>query len=167
MGDASPGRPSVLEPLFDYELDREGFRCRAASIGAQAGAERLGASLYEVEPGQASCPYHWHAANEELLLMLDGRVELRTPDGVREIGAGEVVAFPLGERGAHQLVNGSDRTARFLIVSEMNYPEVCGYPDSGKVGVRERHPDSDGEGLRLNLRIADAVDYWDGEAPPR
>jgi uncharacterized cupin superfamily protein len=154
---------NIYEPELDGELDREGFRHRGATLGDQAGCERLGASLYEVEPGQASSPYHWHVANEEVLITLSGRIELRSPGGARELGPGEVVAFPRGERGAHQVINHGDETARFLMLSEMNYPEICIYPDSDKVGVRDRHPASEGEPMRLNFVAGDAVDYWHGE----
>jgi uncharacterized cupin superfamily protein len=151
---------NVFEPELDGELERDGFRHRGAEIGKQAGTQRLGASLYELEPGQANCPYHWHAANEELLLVLSGTLAVRTPEGERQAVAGDVVAFGRGERGAHQLVAQGDEPARFLMLSERNSPDVTVYPDSDKVGVRV-------PGLRLNFRAADAVDYWDGEEPPR
>ena len=67
--------------------------------------------MYEIPPGNANCPYHYHFANEELLIVLRGRPHLRTPDGWRQLEEGEVVAFPIGERGAHQVVN-AQRTSR-------------------------------------------------------
>jgi uncharacterized cupin superfamily protein len=159
--------PNVFEPEFEPEdSDREGFAHRGAWISHQAGAEQLGASLYEIGAGQANCPYHWHAANEELLIVLRGTVTLRTPDGEQELGAGETVAFPRGEAGAHQMINRTDQPVRFLVLSEMRRPDVPVYPDSGKVGVREVAPGSGQEGLRLNFRAGDAVDYWEGEEPP-
>ncbi|MQA75565.1 MAG: cupin domain-containing protein [Solirubrobacterales bacterium] len=157
-------RPNVYEPRFDGDLERPGFTHRGARLGDQAGSERLGVSLYEVEPGQATFPYHWHAGNEEMLLVLRGSVAVRGPDGWREVGEGEVIAFERGERGAHQVLNRSARPARFLMFSEMRRPEVVVYPDSGKVGARERAPGR--EGLRLNFRAEDAIDYWEGEEPP-
>ena len=150
---------NVFEPELEESFDREGFRHRGTEIGRRAGTRRLGASLYELDPGQSSCPFHWHAANEELLLVLSGTLAVRTPKGTREAVAGEVVAFARGEDGAHQLVARGEEPARFLMLSEMNAPDICVYPDSGKVGVRN-------PGLRLNFRQADAVDYWDGEEPP-
>jgi uncharacterized cupin superfamily protein len=154
---------NIYEPRMDGDLDREGFRHRGATLGDQAGCQRLGMSLYEVEAGQASAPFHWHVANEEVLMTLLGRIELRSPDGVRELGPGEVVAFPRGEGGAHQLTNVGDGPARFLVLSEMNYPEIVVYPDSGKVGIRDRHPASEGPAMRLSFVVDDAVDYWHGE----
>jgi uncharacterized cupin superfamily protein len=158
---------NVFEPEFDDTEDREGFRSRQAQVGRQAGAKRLGASLYELPPGQATFPYHWHAGNEEMLIVLRGNVALRGPDGWSEVGEGEVVAFPRGERGAHQMANRSEETVRFLVVSEMRGPEVVVYPDSGKVGARELPPGTrPRDGLRLNFRATEAVDYWEGEQPP-
>jgi uncharacterized cupin superfamily protein len=158
---------NVFEPQFDDSEDRPGFRNRRARIGWQAGTERLGASVYELPPGQATFPYHWHAANEELLVVLRGRPSLRGPEGWRDLGEGEVIALPRGERGAHQLVNRSDEPARVLMVSEMNTPEVNVYPDTGKVGALTRPPGSRrGEGMSEFFLPGDATDYWAGEPTP-
>ncbi len=51
--------------------------------------------------------------------MLRGQPDLRTPEGWRRLEEGEVVAFPVGERGAHQLLNRTDEHVRVLMVSEM------------------------------------------------
>jgi uncharacterized cupin superfamily protein len=157
--------PNVYEPQFDESSDRQGFRWRGEQVGRKAGAEHMGASIYELPPGEASFPYHFHFANEELLVVLSGRPHLRTPEGWRQLGEGEIVAFPVGEQGAHQLSNRTGEPVRFLMISEMVSPEVVMYPDSGKVGARERAPGT-GAGLRETFRSADQVDYWEDEAPP-
>lgn len=159
---------NVFEPEFDSEQDREGFSYRRARIGWQAETEHLGASLYEVPPGQATFPYHWHSANEEMLIVLSGRPSLRTADGWRELPAGEVVAFPVGEEGAHQVANWSEETVRFLVASEMNAPDVNGYPDTGKVGVLTRAPGSKDKdtGLFEFFMLDDATEYWHEEPAP-
>ena len=153
-------RPNILRPELDGSSDRDGFRCRTLRVAEKAGSRRLGASLYELPPGQRSAPYHWHTANEEMLIVLRGTVSLRDPDGWRELPAGSVVAFPRGERGAHQIRNDGSEPVRFLMVSELRSPEVVVYPDSGKVGARDWEAT---QGLRLNWRREDAVDYWEGE----
>ena len=158
--------PNIFEPEFDDQSAREGFRYRDAWIGRRAGSERLGASLYEIAPGESTFPYHWHAGNEELLIVLRGTAALRTPDGWREVTEGELVAFPRGERGAHQLVNRGRQPARFLMLSEMHSPEVCVYPDSGKIGPRVWARGGRETSMRLNFLAGDAVDYWRGEEPP-
>ena len=99
-----------------------------------------------------------------MLLVLSG-TSLAHAAGQARGGAGEVVAFPRGERGAHQMIHRGDEPARFLMLSEMQRPEIAVYPDSDKVGgvSGPRAP----AGHDLNFRDGDAVDYWDGEEPPR
>jgi uncharacterized cupin superfamily protein len=159
---------NVFEPEFDSEADREGFSYRRARIGWQAGTERLGASLYEVEPGQTIFPFHWHHSNEEMMIVLSGRPSVRTPEGWREVAEGEVVAFRAGPEGAHQISNWSDEPVRFLLVSEMNVPDLAGYPDSGKLGIAGRPPGGrdDPDEVFGWFRREDEVDYWEGEPKP-
>ena len=151
-------------PDFDEPREVEGFRARRARVGRQLGSQKLGASIWEVGPGQAAYPYHWHLAEEELLVVLEGTPSLRSPDGWRELEQGEVVAFPRGEEGGHQLMNRTDARVRFIAFSTQPGPDIVAYPDSGKVGAFERKPE--GGGLYKLFRIDDAVDYHDGEKPP-
>ena len=106
---------------------------RGTRVGAGAGARDLGCSLYEVDPGGQATPYHAHHANEELLIVLDGVLELRTPEGTREVSKGAVVAFAVGRGGAHRLRNVSDARARYLLVSTMRFPEVAEQLDTGTI----------------------------------
>src|SRR4051812_30174832 len=109
--------PNIREPDFDEPREHEGFRARRARLGYALGSERLGLSLWEVPPGQAAYPYHLHLTEEEALIVVAGRPSLRTPSGWRELEEGEIVSFPRGEDGAHQLVNRSDTPVRFLAIS--------------------------------------------------
>ena len=158
------GVPNLSRPEFDERREHPGFRALRARLGRQAGCDRLGLSLWEVAPGEAAYPYHYHLTEEELLIVLEGRPSVRTRDSWHELEAGEVVAFPRGERGAHQLVNRTAETIRFLACSTSGEPDVLIQPDSGKLGAFERLPT--GGGLRIWFRTADAVDYLDGERPP-
>jgi uncharacterized cupin superfamily protein len=157
-------RPNIDHPAFDEPRDHPGFRSLRARLGRQAGTEKLGLSLFELPPGEAAYPYHWHLAEEELVVVVEGRPSLRTPDGWQLLATGDVVAFPVGERGAHQIVNYSDSTVRFLAFSNQQ-PDISIYPDSGKIGAFERR--AQGGGLYRVFRDRDAVTYWDGERPPR
>jgi uncharacterized cupin superfamily protein len=157
---------NVFQPQFDRDQQRDGFTYRRSQVGRQAGGERLGASVYEIPPGQATFPYHHHTANEEMLIVLSGTPALRTPQGWRELEQGEVVSFPAGEAGAHQIANRTSDPVRVLMISEMNAPELNVYPDSGKVGAMTRPPGGRGDGDRWEFLVADRVDYWEGEEPP-
>jgi uncharacterized cupin superfamily protein len=102
-------------------------------LGPSAGSSELGCSVYELDPGGQATPYHLHHANEELLIVLDGELELRTPDGTRTVGKGAVVGFPPGPAGAHRLRNASGAKARYLLVSTMRFPEVAEQLDTGTI----------------------------------
>jgi uncharacterized cupin superfamily protein len=156
--------PNINDPVFDEPREHPGFRCSRARLSRQAHADRLGLSLWELPPGEAAYPYHYHLAEEELLVVLSGRPSLRTPDGWRELQEGEVVTFLRGERGAHQVVNRTDSAVRFLAFSTNGEPDVVIRPDSGTLGAYERLPA--GDGLRAIFRMQDTIDYYDGEVAP-
>ena len=136
---------------------------RAARVAERAGAEHLGASLYELAPGDAM-HFHYHLGREELLIVLSGRLWLRTGDGSRELPEGEVVAFPRGERGAHGFENRGDDPVRVLVVSEQNAPNVSVYPDENRVGIFDApHPHERRFGALFD--VSDAIeDYGGGRA---
>jgi uncharacterized cupin superfamily protein len=160
--------PNLFDPDFEEHSERPGFEYRRAKLGQDAGSERLGASLYELEPGSPPFPLHYHLGNEELLIVISGRPSLRTPEGEREreLELGEVVALPVGERGAHQVVNHSPEPVRVLIVSEMNAPDVVVRPESGKLSAFGRPPGGSGQGIHEVFFLRDAAEFWDGEEPP-
>jgi uncharacterized cupin superfamily protein len=162
--------PNVFQPDFDPsdDSDQAGFANRRARIGRQAGARRIGASVYELPPHQALCPYHWEAGNEEMVIVLSGRPSIRTPQGWRELDPGEIVSFPRGPEGAHQVANRGDEESRVLMLSELNGPEVSVYPDSDKVGVLSRPPGAPPEEGDLDavLKLGEEVDYFLDEQAP-
>jgi uncharacterized cupin superfamily protein len=130
---------NVFDPVFDEEVTRYAdyeFRARRSRLGYQAGCERLGLSLWEVEPGSQGI-FHYHFANEELLAVLRGTPTLRTPAGARELAEGEVAAFPRGPHGAHAIGNHGEEATRIVFVSEMRGPDVVVYPDDGMLGAFE------------------------------
>jgi uncharacterized cupin superfamily protein len=150
---------NVFEVDVEYRDDRpEGYRRGAAGLRRLVGGELLGATVYELPPGQSVCPYHYEYANEEWLLVLDGRPTLRAPDGERELGPTDVVCFPEGPEGAHKVTNERDETARIVMLSTQRRPAVGVYPDSDKIAVWGVNP---GDNL-IAPRSAN-VDYWTGE----
>jgi uncharacterized cupin superfamily protein len=156
--------PNIFEPDFNQRREHPGFRALRARLGWEFATEHLGASVWEIEPGEAAYPFHYHLAEEELLVILLGRPSVRSDGGWRELMPGDVLAFPRGRDGGHQLANWGDVTARFLAVSTSGMPDLVVYPDSGKVGAAERLPDR--AGLFEVFRLADAVEYHEGERPP-
>jgi uncharacterized cupin superfamily protein len=125
----------------------------------------LGMSVYELLPGQTQTPYHFHHGNEELILVLRGRPTLRTPEGERELEPGDVVHFPRGAPGAHQVFNRTSEAVRYVIVDAHVTPEVVEYPDSGKFAAMARTESQRGGPLWTMHRLDAGVDYFDDEEP--
>lgn len=95
----------------------------------------LGASVWELAPGSSQFVYHFHHGSEELLIVLQGAPTVRMHDGDRELVAGDVVPFPRGPEGGHQIRNDGAAPARVVIVSTNADPDVAEYPETGKVAT--------------------------------
>src|ERR1700754_94871 len=130
------GEPNLFDPVWDFEGSSEegGPTTRAVRLGAHAGAERLGASLYELESGGMASPLHFHHGSEEVLFVIAGEPTLRTgtgEDDERVLATGEVVSFPPGREGTHQILNRAAGPARILICSTNDPPEVAEQVETG------------------------------------
>jgi uncharacterized cupin superfamily protein len=143
---------------WDRTEDREGWRSKDAWVGGRIGAELLGGSMYELEPGDRLWPYHTHHANEEWLLVVRGQPTLRSSDGRQDLREGDVVCFPRGKQGAHQVSNRTASPIRVLMLSTLIAPDIVEYLDGGKIGARSVA----GERILLS-RPGLLLDYWDGE----
>ena len=95
---------------------------------------QLGASVYELEPGDFVV-YHFHHGTEELLIVLRGTPTVRMHDGDRTLAEGDVVPFPRGPEGGHQVRNDGDSVARVLIVAAHAEPDVVEYPETGTIAA--------------------------------
>jgi uncharacterized cupin superfamily protein len=118
----------------------------------RSASNALGASIWEFQPGSSQFVYHFHHGSEELLIVLHGTPTVRMHDGDRDLAEGDVVPFPRGPEGGHQIRNDGEITARVLIVSANADPDVAEYPETGKlaaiVGGEHRYH-----------RAADAVEH--------
>ena len=108
----------------------------------------LGASLYELAPGNFGA-YHFHHGSEELVIVLSGRPTLRTPDGERVLAEGEAVHFPSGPQGAHALRNDTEEPVRFIVAGTRVAPEVVEYPDLKQITAQGPQGSQTGERLWL------------------
>jgi uncharacterized cupin superfamily protein len=97
----------------------------------------LGATLYELGPGNFMI-FHFHHGSEELLVVLRGRPTLRSFEGKRELEEGEVVHFPTGPEGAHEIRNDTDEPVRYVVAGIRVSPEVVEYPDLGQLTAQSR-----------------------------
>lgn len=142
------------------------FRAERRRLAPVVGAEALGYSLYRVAPGDRPWAYHFHHTNEEFFAVRSGRGWLRTPQGDRELRAGDLVVFPPGPAGAHGVTSAGDAPLEYFALSSMVEPEVVEYPDSDKTAIMVGAApggDPSRRDVDLMFRRQDAVPYEEGE----
>jgi uncharacterized cupin superfamily protein len=147
--------------LLELELaerDDEGHPFRRSFLGEAVGASRTGFAVYELEPGQCAWPYHYELSEEEWLFVIDGELVLRTPNGESTLHRGDVVCFPVGPAGAHQMRNDSTAPVRFAMPS-------AGTDGRAYVAIR---PDSntafiEGPGFFQIVPLDVSLEYWERE----
>ena len=126
-------------------------------VARGVGSSAVASFIYDVDPGEGSSPYHYEYV-EEWLLVVEGTVVVRTPEGEETLERGDLVCFPAGPAGAHKVMNRGDARARTLVWSSARVPAVSVYPDSNKIGVWPGDEEND-----LIFRRDTAVPWADGE----
>ena len=150
---------NVFEAEVTYdETDPEPYKAGGHRFGPKIGAGRMGATVYEIPPGQALCPYHYES-EEEWLLVLQGQVTLRHSEGEDVLGPGDITAFPVGPAGAHKTTNHGSETVRMVMFATSDPIGYCVYPDSNKISYWNANDRAD----FVRVRRGDVLDYYDGE----
>lgn len=135
-----------------------------ARLGAGTAATKLGISIDIVAPGMRSCPYHFHYAQEEAFIVLEGEGSLRVAGETLAIVAGDVMFIPPGPDYPHQIINTSAAPLKYVSISTRESPEVVEYPDSGKYLARAAGSlNGQPHDFERMHREKDDLDYWDGE----
>jgi uncharacterized cupin superfamily protein len=137
------------------------YQSQAARLGTGTAAQKLGASVDIVAPGKRSCPYHFHYAQEEMFVVIEGRGTLRVAGQMLPIKTGDVVFIPPGPEYPHQIINTSDAPLKYLSISTRETPEVCEYPDSGKYQAMVTI--NGARAFTAVQRPQSTLEYWDGE----
>jgi uncharacterized cupin superfamily protein len=163
-----PDDPGPILHLADAPLDEgahgEQFAYSMSELASASDGRAIGANVTRVPPGKAAFPLHHHHANEEHFFVLSGRGLLRVGERTYPVKPHDyVVHAPGGPETAHQLVNSGDEDLVYLAFSTRVLPDVVGYPDSSKTGVRT----GAGQAPASRFLVADDVkgrlEYWDGE----
>ena len=140
-----------------HKCDHEGYEYFRRKFVPFGGAKNALVSIYEIPPGKSAYPYHYHHKNEETFYILSGEGILKTPDGERQVKAGELLFFPTGPEGAHKITNSSETEMLTYIDFDVVHDiDIAVYPDSDKIGIW---------GMGINkIYPEDAdVDYYHGE----
>jgi uncharacterized cupin superfamily protein len=142
----------------------EHFAYRMSELSEPIGGRAIGANVTRVPAGKAAFPLHHHRANEEHFFVLSGQGVLRVGDSTYPVKANDyVVNLPGDASLAHQFVNTGDEDLVYLAISTRVLPEVVGYPDSGKTGVRVAAIHEPGARFLVRDAAQSGVGYFDGE----
>jgi uncharacterized cupin superfamily protein len=151
--DQAEMQPQRRDPLYET---------LCARLAPGTAATKLGASIDVLAPGKRGCPYHYHHAQEELFIVLEGRGSLRVAGEMLPVVAGDVVFIPPGPQYPHQFINTSDAPMKYLSISTRETPEICVYPDSDKYAAWSG-PHAGADSFDSIQRLGPGLDYWEGE----
>ncbi|TPG12749.1 cupin domain-containing protein [Sphingomonas oligophenolica] len=112
-------------PPFDAAVEGRWYR----RLAPAAGLSCFGASHVTLKPGAWSSQRHWHAGEDELVVILAGEAVLVEDGGETIVRAGDIAAFPKGVRDGHHLQNRSDRDCIFVAIGAGeddwgDYPDI-------------------------------------------
>lgn len=150
-------------PWVQYAPPRGRFGMEDRYLSGAVRSRKLDISVTRLAPGQVSCPYHFHHAEEELFYVLEGHGKLRYDGEERPLRPGDVVSCPPGPGGAHQLINDADGPLVYLAISNNEPWEICEYPDSNKVLAVALGPDGK-RAYRAIFPNDAGVDYFHRES---
>ena len=92
-----------------------------------------------------------------MFIVLEGHGTLRVAGEMLPLRAGDIAFIPPGPEYPHQIINTSDAPLKYLSISTRESPEICEYPDSGKIIA------FDGKWRHSTEAASGNVDYWKGE----
>jgi uncharacterized cupin superfamily protein len=146
MEDAMVSRPALdpaeLEPRsssgYPESLRERVLPREKRALGQALGLKKLGINRTTLLPGKESSVRHFHTHEDEFVFVLEGELVLRTDQGEQRLLAGMCAGFPAGSGDAHQLINRSDRPARYLEIGSDHPDDLPVYPDDDLAAARCR-----------------------------
>jgi len=112
------------EPFRSRVLPRE-----KRALADAVGLTKIGINLTTLFPGRESSMRHHHTLEDEFVFVLEGEVVLRTDEGEQLLTAGTCAGFPAGSKNGHQVVNRTNRPARYLEISNSDPEDSAQYSD--------------------------------------
>ena len=143
---------AALEPKYE---------CSHARLSQGTSATKLAAGINVVPPGKRACPFHFHHAQEEMFIVLEGSGTLRVAGEMLPIHTGDTIFIPPGREFPHQIINTSDAPLKYLAIGTTDDPEICEYPDSGKYLAEGGL--ATGQPFEVIGRSGQSLPYWEGE----
>lgn len=163
--------PVASESALEWdEYDHGQRQFRRKRLGMAGGGEELGTSLYELDPGYRTWPRHYHAGNEEAIYVLAGELTLwlgcensDAEETEHQLEPGDYVSLPSGPDHAHEVEARDDETARFLVISTMNEPDmsVLVERDAAMLFAGGAPGNYDDRYISTTVDLDADVPYWD------
>lgn len=148
---------NIYDVTSKCKKEHENYQYDKRELVTQSESGQCIVSVYEIAPGKSAYPYHYHTQNEECFYIISGSGLLKTPEGNKNITAGDFLYFPPNEKGAHKLTNTSlTEKLVYLDFDTRNPIDITFYPDSGKVGIW-------GKDISQIYNLRTQVDYYEGE----
>ncbi len=149
---------NINEMNKKYKNDYEGYEYNKYEVTERKDFSQIYVSFYEIMPGKAAFPKHYHSYNTECFYIIDGEGKIIGKNQEYLVKKGDTIVFPCGDEGTHKLVNTSnEKKLIYLDVDTTNSPDIIHYTDSNKIGIIEHNLSS------TFYREKDNVDYYDGE----
>jgi len=141
-----------------HKAEYEPFEYIKYEVTERSHDNQCNVCLYDIPPGKAGYPYHYHTANTEVFYIISGVGAIKMPEGIKSIKAGDVIVCPPNAKGAHKIVNTSEiELLTYLDCDTANYPDVVFYPASGKIGALVKDEDD------VFFELSSRVDYYKDE----
>jgi uncharacterized cupin superfamily protein len=145
-----------LDDLRSRAFSNGKFFGDRSEVGFYIGAERLGYQVVTLPPGARYCPLHAEFFEEEVFFVLEGEPSIRTEHETLPCRKGDFIAFPIGRRHAHQVLNESGADATLLLLGESQPSSFVYYPESDKLLAYTPE-------VCYRVRNAPQLDYYEGE----
>ena len=128
---------------------------RSLRLGQAGGLTQFGVNLVILDPGARSSLRHWHAHEDEFVMVTEGELVLIQDAGETPMRAGDCAAFPAGDPDGHCVINRSGAEARFLVIGTKAPRDVATYSDIDLMVTLE--------GGSASVTRKDGKPYVDGE----
>lgn len=98
-------------------------------------------AFIEIPIGCYAFGYHYHDTKEEIFFIISGTGKLRTYQGEKNVGAGDMLCFPTGEKGSHILSNTSESESLVFIDfgAYAGKIDIVTLPDINKIILKGNH----------------------------
>jgi uncharacterized cupin superfamily protein len=112
LGAIEPTNRTGYPPPFDREVAGRWYR----RLAPASGLTQFGASHVVLKPGAWSSQRHWHAGEDEFLVMIAGEGVLVDDEGEHVLRAGDCAAFPMNDGNGHHVQNRGEEDCVFVVI---------------------------------------------------